>query len=102
MQHKIKGLNHLFQNSAGVQMILRPGRVLERNPTTMEYYRYCISTMTIWVKQGKRPRNIRTLWKQLVSKIKIQTRAVAGTQCMNRWDEGCWDRIPLDTEGSPS
>lgn len=48
----------------------------------------------------------------------IQTRAVAdssslrramtlleslvGTQCMNRWDEGSWYKIPLDTEGSPS
>jgi len=28
--------------------------------------------------------------------------SLAGTQCMNRWDEGSWDTIPLDTEGSPS
>ncbi|MCC8028785.1 MAG: hypothetical protein LIO75_03135 [Lachnospiraceae bacterium] len=25
-----------------------------------------------------------------------------GTRCMNRWDEGSWDTIPADTEGSPS
>ena len=65
-----------------------------------------------------RPRNIRTLWNGQVSKIKIQTRAVAcssllrramtlleslaSTRCMSRWDEGSWDTIPLDTEGSPS
>ena len=28
--------------------------------------------------------------------------SLAGTRCMNRWDEGSWDTIPLDTEGSPS
>jgi len=28
--------------------------------------------------------------------------SLASTQCMNRWDEGSWDTIPLDTEGSPS
>ena len=54
----------------------------------------------------------------LDSNIKTQTRAVAcssslrramtlleslaGTRCMSRWDEGSWDTIPLDTEGSPS
>lgn len=27
-------------------MVLRMGRVLERNPITMEYEKYCISTMT--------------------------------------------------------
>jgi len=51
-------------------------------------------------------------------RINLQTRAVAGsgtlrgaktpfeslagTRCMNRWDEGSWDTIPIDTEGSPS
>ena len=28
--------------------------------------------------------------------------SLAGTRCMNRWDEGSWDKISLDTEGSPS
>ena len=28
--------------------------------------------------------------------------SLASTRCMNRWDEGSWDRISLDTEGSPS
>lgn len=58
-------------------MIPKSGRVLEGNPIMMEYYRYCISKMTSEARQGKRPRNIRTLWRSQVSKIKIQTRAVA-------------------------
>lgn len=29
----------MFQSPAGFQMILKSGRVLERNPTTMEYDR---------------------------------------------------------------
>lgn len=33
---------------------------------------------------------------------KTPSRSLAGTQCMNRWDEGSWDMISLDTEGSPS
>ena len=28
--------------------------------------------------------------------------SLAGTQCMNRWDEGSWDMISLGTEGSSS
>ena len=30
------------------------------------------------------------------------SRSLAGTRCMDRWDEGSWDTIPLDTEGSSS
>ena len=33
-------------------MILKSGRVLERNPITMEYYRCCIITKTSKTKQG--------------------------------------------------
>ena len=33
-------------------MDLKPGRVLERNPVTMEYYRYCIITKTSETRQG--------------------------------------------------
>ena len=36
----------MFQSPAGFQMILKSDRVLERNPITMEYDRYCISTKT--------------------------------------------------------
>ena len=35
-------------------------------------------------RQGKRPRNIRTLWSRQVSKIKIQTRAVACSSSLRR------------------
>ena len=30
------------------------------------------------------------------------SRSLAGIRCMDRWDEGSWDTIPLDTEGSSS
>ncbi len=29
------------------------------------------------------------------------SRSLTGTRCMDRWDEGSWDTIPIDTEGSP-
>lgn len=45
-----------FQSLAGFQKILRPGRVLERDPITMECERHCISTKTNEKNQGKRPR----------------------------------------------
>lgn len=61
MQRKTLLHHILFQSLAGFQMILKPGRVLERNPITMEYDRYCIITKTSKEMQGKRPRNIRTL-----------------------------------------
>ena len=34
-------------------MIPKSGRVLERNPITMEYYRYCIINKINWEKRGK-------------------------------------------------
>ena len=39
--------------------------------------------------------------KNIIFPEKI-TESLASTQCMNRWDEGSWYTIPLDTEGSPS
>ena len=33
-------------------MIPKSGRVLERNPITMEYYRYCITTETSQTRRG--------------------------------------------------
>ena len=84
MQRKTLLKHYLFQSLAGVRMIPKSGRVLEGNPITMEYNRYCIITMTSKTRQGKRPRNIRTLWSNQVSKIKIQTRAVACSSSLRR------------------
>ena len=55
-------------------MDLRPGRVLERNPITMWYVKYCISTMTDDNEAGGASTESRTLQNEQVSKIKIQTR----------------------------
>ena len=30
------------------------------------------------------------------------SRSLAGTPVYGRWDEGSWDMIPIDTEGSSS
>lgn len=68
VQRKTFWQHYLFQSLAEFQMILKLGGVLERNSTTMECDRYCISTMTSETRQGKRPRKNRTLWKQPVSK----------------------------------
>ena len=70
--------------------------------------------VTVW-----RPLNYQYRYQECrVSNNQVKTRAVAGsspllgaqtpdeslagTQCMNRWDEGSWDTIPIGTEGSPS
>ena len=46
MQRKTLLQHYLFQSLAGVRMIPKSGRVLEGNPITMEYYRYCIIAKT--------------------------------------------------------
>lgn len=56
MQRKPFWQHDLFQSLAGFRIILKSGRVVERNPITMECDRYCISTMTSEARQGKRPR----------------------------------------------
>ena len=40
--------------------------------------------------------------RSILHRAKTLQESLAGTQCMNRWDEGSWDMIPIDTEGSPS
>ena len=52
----------------------------------MECYKRYIITMTSKARQGKRPRNIRTLRSRQVSKIKKQTRAVACSSSLRRHD----------------
>jgi hypothetical protein len=37
---------NIFQSLARLRMIPKSGRVLERNPITMECNKHCISTMT--------------------------------------------------------
>ena len=44
LRHNTLWEHIFFQNLAGFQMILKSGRVLERNQITMECERYCISS----------------------------------------------------------
>ena len=66
-------------------MIPKSGGVLERNPITMECYRYCIITKTSETRQGNASTEYPyPVWNGQVSKIKIQTRAVACSSSLRR------------------
>ena len=66
-----KHIKMIIPEPCRVRIIPRPGRVLERNPITMELHGQLHQHNDQQeMKQGMRPRNTRTPWNEQVSNIK--------------------------------